>query len=267
MERVLSRSPFVDFFYQIYLYREYLKQSVLRDLRAKYKRSVLGYVWTMLHPLLMMAVLATVFSHLMRMEIRDYAVFLFAALLPWNFFSSSVMMSLNSVKSKARLFEQVPIPKYIFVISIVCSNLFNLLVALVPLILLTIFMDRPVPWTVALFPAVFLPLCLVTVGVSLILAAANVFFDDTLHLCEVGLSAMYFLVPVLYHRGLLPAGLVDWLVLNPLFCQIEFIRGIFYDGVAPNPELYALNLSASLLVLLGGLFVFKKSEDKFLYFV
>lgn len=267
MERVLSRSPVFDFFYQIFLYREYLKQSVLRDLRTKYKRSMLGYVWTMLHPLMMMAVLATVFSHMMRMEIRDYAVFLFAALLPWNFFSSSVMMSLNSVKSKARLFEQVPIPKYIFVISIVCSNLFNLFVALVPLLLLTVVMHRPVPWTVVLFPAVFLPLCLVTVGVALTLAASNVFFDDTLHLCEVGLSAMYFLVPVLYHRGLLPASLVEWLVLNPLFGQIEFIRGIFYDGVVPDLSLYLVNLSASLLVLLVGLFIFKKSEDKFLYFV
>jgi ABC-2 type transport system permease protein len=261
------RSPVVDFFYQIYLYREYLKQSVLRDLRSKYKRSVLGYFWTMLHPLLMMAVLALVFSHMMRMNIRDYAVFLFAALLPWNFFSSSVMMSLNSVKSKARLFEQVPIPKYIFVISIVCSNLFNLVVALVPLFVLMVVMQRPIPWTVLLFPGVFLPLCLVTIGLSLVLAAANVFFDDTLHLSEVALSALYFLVPVLYHRELLPKGLADWLVYNPLFGQIEFIRAIFYDGVVPDLGAYLMNLGASVLVLLVGLFIFKSSEDKFLYFV
>jgi ABC-type polysaccharide/polyol phosphate export permease len=267
MAQVASLGYIPDFFYQIYLYREYLKQSVLRDLRTKYKRSMLGYLWTMLHPLLMMSVLATVFSHIMRMPISDYAIFLFAALLPWNFFSSSVMMSLNTVRVKARLFEQVPIPKYIFIVSIICSNLFNLLVALVPLFLLMIFFGRAIPLSVLAFPAVFFPLCLVTVGLALTLAAANVFFDDTLHLSEVALSALYFLTPVLYHRDLLPGSLVKWLVFNPLFCQVEFIRAVFYDGVFPDMNTYLVNLGGSLLVLLFGLFVFKSSEDKFLYFV
>ena len=177
------------------------------------------------------------------------------------------MMSLNTVRLKARLFEQVPIPKYIFIVSIICSNLFNLLVALVPLFLLMIFFGRAIPLASLAFPAVFLPLCLVTAGLALTLAAANVFFDDTLHLSEVGLSALYFLTPVLYHRDLLPASLVKWLVFNPLFCQVEFIRGVFYDGVFPDMNTYLINLGGSLLVLLFGLFVFKSSEDKFLYFV
>jgi ABC-type polysaccharide/polyol phosphate export permease len=267
MAHAASLGYIPDFFYQIYLYREYLKQSVLRDLRIKYKRSVIGYFWTMLHPLLMMAVLATVFSHIMRMPISDYAIFLFAALLPWNFFSSSIMMSLNSVRAKARLFEQVPIPKYIFIVSIICSNLFNLIVALVPLLLLMVFFGRPITVACLAFPAVFFPLCLVTAGIALTLAAANVFFDDTLHLSEVGLSALYFLTPVLYHRDLLPPSLVKWLVFNPLFCQVEFIRAIFYDGTLPDVNAYLINLGGSLLVLLFGLFVFKSSEDKFLYFV
>jgi len=264
-EAALGHVP--DFFYQIYSYREFLKQSVLRDLRTKYKRSSLGYLWTMLHPLMMMGILAVVFSHIMRIDIRDYAIFLFAALLPWNFFSSSVMMSLSSVKTKARLFEQVPIPKYIFIVSIICSNLFNLVVALVPLLILMVVLNRPIPVTILAFPAIILPLCLVTAGVALALASANVFFDDTLHLSEVGLSALYFLSPVLYHRELLPASVVKWLVLNPLFCQVEFVRGLFYDGVLPDPNTYVLNVAASLGVLVFGLFVFKSSEDKFLYFV
>jgi ABC-type polysaccharide/polyol phosphate export permease len=256
-----------NFFLQMYGYREYLIQSVLRDLRTKYKRSFLGYVWTMLHPLAMMAIISVVFSHIMRMPTKDYAVFLFAGLLPWNYFNSTAMMSLHSIRANARLFGQIPVPKYIFILSLAFSNLVNFFLAIVPLLLVMLVTSHNISWTILAFPLVLLPLFCVVIGVSLMLATANVFFDDTLHLTEVAMQALYFLSPVLYHRDVLPEWLVEYLVLNPLFCQIEFIRGIFYDGVLPNPETFALNLLASTGVLLLGLIVFKKSEDKFLYFV
>lgn len=256
-----------EFFTQAYAYREYLIQSVLRDLRNKYKRSILGYVWTMLHPLAMMAVLAIVFSHIMRFPTKDYAVFLFAGLLPWNYFNSTCLMSLHSIRANARLFGQIPIPKYVFIISLAFSNLVNYLLAIAPLIIIMLIMGRPIPISVLAFPLVLLPLFLVVMGVSLILATSNVFFDDTHHLAEVGMSMLYFMSPVLYGRELLPEWLVSYLVFNPLFCQIEFIRGIFYYGVLPDPQLYLINLGCSALILLIGLLIFKKAEDKFLYFL
>ena len=256
-----------DFFYQIFNYREYLKQSVLRDLRTKYKRSVLGYFWTMIHPLAMMAVLAVVFANMMKMPTKDYAVFLFCGLLPWNFFSSTVMMSLGSIRNNASLFRQVPLPKYVFVLSIAASNLFNFVVALVPLLVLTLLLGRPIPMTIFAFPMVFFPIFCVTVGVALILAASNVFFEDTLHLTEVAMSALYFLCPILYYRTLIPQELLKYLILNPLFCQLEFMRDIFYDGVLPDMTTYSINLVGSVIVLVIGLWIFKRSEDKFLYFV
>lgn len=265
MSTVLSAIP--DFFSQMYGYREYLKQSVLRDLRTKYKRSLLGYVWTMLHPLAMMTVLAVVFSHIMRFEMKDYAVFLFAGLLAWNFFNSTALMSLHSIRANARLFEQVPVPKYIFVLSITFSNLANLFFAMVPLLLIMLATGRPIHWTVFAFPVIVIPLFLVVVGVSLLLATSNVFFDDTLHLSQVALSMLYFLCPILYNRDLLPAHLIGYLTLNPLFYQIEFIRDLFYAGTLPDPQLFLLNLAGSLVVLLVGLVIFKKAEDKFLYFL
>ncbi len=265
MLRTLSLFP--DFFMQIFNYREYLKQSVLRDLRTKYKRSVLGYFWTMAHPLAMMTVLAVVFSNIMRMAIKDYAIFLFSGLLAWNFFSSTVMMSLGSIRNNASLFRHVPLPKYVFILSIASSNLFNFVVAIVPLLLIMIASGHPVPLTALLFPVVLLPIFCVTIGVSLVLAASNVFFEDTLHLTEVAMSALYFLCPILYHRGLLPPELTKYLALNPLFAQLEFMRDIFYEGQVPEAGAYFLNFMASILVLAVGLWIFRKSEDKFLYFV
>ncbi|MBX7143040.1 MAG: ABC transporter permease [Oligoflexia bacterium] len=256
-----------DFFVQMYGYREYLKQSVLRDLRNKYKRSFLGYIWTMLHPLAMMSVLAVVFSHIMRVPVKDYAVFLFAGLLPWNYFNSTALMSLHTIRANARLFSQIPVPKYIFILSLTFSNLANLLFALVPLLIISIVMGRGVPLTALAFPIVLIPLFLTVVGISLILATSNVFFDDTLHLAEVGLNMLYFMSPVLFHRELLPGWITQYLVLNPLFCQIEFVRNIFYDGVLPDPQVFAINLCGAAFVLFLGLFIFRKSEDKFLYFL
>jgi ABC-type polysaccharide/polyol phosphate export permease len=256
-----------DFFYQIYSYREYLKQSVLRDLRTKYKRSALGYLWTMLHPLAMMGILAVVFSHIMRVGIKDYAVFLFTGMLAWNYFNSTAVMSIANIRGNARLIGQIPVPKYLFIVSLTFSNLINLLLAIVPLVLIMLIVGRSVSPTMLFFPLVLLPLYFVTVGISLVLATSNVFFDDTQHLAEVGLQALYFLSPVLYQRDLLPKGLVDYLVLNPLFCQIEFMHDIFYEGRIPDPLTYALNFCAALAVLAAGLYIFRRSEDKFLYFI
>jgi len=265
---VKSLALLPDLVVQIVAYKDYLVQSVMRDLRTKYKRSVLGYVWTMLHPLAMMSILAVVFSGIMRIPVQDYAVFLFCGMLPFNFFQSTALMALHSIRANARLFGQVPVPKYLFVLSLTFSNLFNLFVALVPLVILMLVLGRSVPVTALAFPVVVIPLLMVTIGVSLILAASNVFFEDTLHLSQVALQALYFLTPVLYRREDLPARVAEVVVVvNPLFHQVEFIRGLFYDGALPDPTLFGVNLAVSLGVLLVGLWVFKSSEDKFLYFI
>lgn len=257
-----------DFFYQLIGYREYLFQSVARDLKNKYKRSVLGYLWTMLHPLGMMAVLAIVFSQIMRLNVKDYAAFLLVTLLPWNFFSSTLLMSLNSIRANARLIGQVPVPKYIFILSIASSNFINYLLALVPLSIILLVSGQSIHWTVLLFPIVVLPLLFITIGLSLILASSNVFFDDTFHLSEVAIQALYFLSPVLYGREHLPPELARILVaVNPLFCQMEFLRDIFYFGRIPDPQIFVINLAISFIIFFFGLRIFKSVENKFLYFI
>lgn len=258
---------FTEFFAQLYQYREYLQQSVIRDLRKKYKRSALGYIWTMLHPLGMMLVIGTVLSHLMGVPFKDYAVFFLIGLLAWNYFNSTALMSLHTIRSNARLFGQVALPSYIFVVSLVLSNLVNYLLASVPLLLVMVVAGHAIHWTVLLFPIILVPLVLVTTGVSLMLATSNVFYEDTLHLSEVVLQALYFLTPVLYSRDRLPAHLLWWLEWNPLFHQIEFLRQIFFYGQVPDLWLYTVNVSLSLLTLALGLFVFRRSADKFLYHI
>jgi ABC-type polysaccharide/polyol phosphate export permease len=258
-------SVFINFFKQIYYYREFLFQSVARDLKNKYKRSFLGYVWTMLHPLAMMGILAVVFSNIMKLE--NYAVFLFTGLIPWNYFQSTSLMSMHSIRSNARLFSQVPIPKFMFVISIVCSNLANLLFAILPLFILMLASGKGIPWTALLFPIALIPLILLTTALSLVLASSNVFFDDTSHLAEVALQGLYFLSPILYMRSSLPASLSQYLALNPIAFAIESFRGLFYSGTLPDMPSFCIYLAFSIVCLWAAVLIFKRVENKFLYYV
>ncbi len=221
----------------------------------------------MLNPLAMMSILAVVFSTVMKIGIKDYAVFLFAGLLVWNYFNSTVMMSVNNIRNNARLIGQIPVPKYLFLISVTISNLVNLLLAIIPLLILTLAFGRTIPLTILMLPVMLLPIYLFTVAISILLATSNVFFNDTMHLSEVALQGLYFLSPVLYPRDILPHWAVKYVTLNPLFCQIESMRGILFYGTLPNPLTFSLNLLASFLILLFALAVFDRAEKKFLYFI
>lgn len=221
----------------------------------------------MLHPLGMMLIIGTVLSHLMHVPFKDYSVFFLVGLLAWNYFNSTALMSLHSIRGNAKLFGQIAVPKYIFVISMVASNFVNYLLALVPLVFVMIVAGHPIPWTMVLFPIVVIPLLLVTIGVSLILAVCNVFFEDTLHLSEVALQALYFLSPILYSRDRLPPNLLEWLKFNPLFFQFESLRDVMLFGRIPDPTLFVWNLAFSFCILATGLLIFRRAEDKFLYFI
>lgn len=260
----------IKFFHNIFLYKEFLLQSVARDLKKKYKRSSLGYIWTILHPLMMMIVLSVVFSSIMNMPRNDYAVFLFSGLLPWNFFSSTTMMSLHSIRNNSNLFKQVPIPKYMFVVSIACSNMFNFLVSLIPLLLLTLFIKGTIYPTVLLAPLIILPIFILTLAFSILLSIFNVFFDDTQHLSEVGLQILYFLTPILYGKEILiekAPHLAEWLVLNPLYKPIEIFRDLFLNGTLPTITSILGVYLFSLIILYIGLKISKKYDDIILYYL
>lgn len=236
-------------------------------MRKQYKRSVLGYLWSMLNPLLMMAILAVVFSNIMRQNIQDYAIFLFVGTIPWTFFNQTCMTSLGSIRGNANIISQLPVPKYIFSLSSLFSNLTTLFLSLFPLLLVTLILGRSLHWQMLLLPIVLVPLFFATMGISLVLAVANVFFEDTQHLTDVVFRALYFLTPILYKREQLPDWLQEYIVYNPMFYIVEFTRGLWYYGTVPNWSIYFIHLAGTILLLLLGLFVFKKNEDKFVYFM
>lgn len=264
---IASLSLLLEFFTACYRYREYLIQSVARDLRKKYKRSVLGYFWSMLHPLIMMSILSVVFSKLMNKHIDNYPVFLFSAMIGWSYFDSTVGGCLGVIRSNARILDQIAVPKFIFLVSVALYNLVNFFLSLVPLFAIMLITNASIHPSIFLLPIVLVPLCLYSIGVASFFAVSNVFFEDTQHLSSVILRALYFLCPIIISRKMLPEWLLPWVKLNPLFGLLEALRGIIYYGAIPDYLTLVLNTTGALIVLLFGLWIFRKTNDKFIYYL
>ena len=253
------------FFNDIFEYREYFRQSIARDLRRRYKRSFLGYVWSMLNPLLMMIILAVVFSNIMKQNIKDYAIFLYSGSIAWTYFNNTILASLGTIRANANIINQVKVPLYLFPLSIAFSGLMDVVFSLAPLLLIMFFIGHEISYHAVALPIVVVPLFLVTVGVSLAVSVANVFFEDTEHLVSISLRALYFLCPILYQKEMLPGWLVKWVVLNPMFGIIEFFQDIFFSNRFPNISSFFYIFFSSLLVFFLGLLFFSKFQKKLIY--
>lgn len=248
-------------------YSDFLYQSVKRDINNKYRRSALGYVWSMLHPLLMMLILTLVFSTMMQRDVEHYPVFLFSAMLPWTFFSTTLQGSLRSISRNAKIFGQIPVPKYLFILSLTFSNLYSFAITLVPFIAITLLVGHPLSWTLLLTPLCLLPLLATTIGAALLAATLNVFFEDIEHLTTVLIRGLYFLCPIIYPASMLSEKTRIILEYNPLFALITLFRDVLYFGKLPSSYLLGITSLTSLVILSLGYWIFQRAERKMIYFV
>lgn len=215
----------------------------------------------------MMLVLTVVFSSMMRGTVEHYAVFLFAGMIPWAYFSTTILGSLYSISSNIRIISQIPVPKYLFVLSLSFSNMYTLLVSLIPFIIISFIVGHGISWHILLFPLAFIPLFLITTGISLILAALNVFFDDTAHLTNVLIQALYFMCPILYPISMLSPKVLSYLELNPLFTTTVIFKDIMYYERLPDLYSFIHATGSGLILLMIGLFIFHKADKRIIYFV
>lgn len=254
---------------EILQYRDLVLTLVARDLKVRYRRSALGFLWTMLQPLLMMLVLYTVFSALFRFSVPNYEVYALAGILFWNFFSQSIVSSMNSLRGNAQLLQKLPVPKLVFPLATVLSGIVNLLLALVPLLLIMV-ASRGVE---SLKPALlFLPVSIVlaalfTLGAGLLLAPLAVFFSDVVELIGVLLSVVMYLTPIFYPKEILPEHL-RWVVrFNPVRSILEVFRDPIYQGEVPPLTHLSVCVGIALLALVIGALAFRRSSDRIPFYV
>lgn len=259
---------------ELWRYRGLIRNLVVRDLKVRYKNSLLGVAWSWLNPLLMMVVYTIFFTVLLRnTSLPHYPVFLLSGLLPWNFFSESLISATGSIVNNAHLVKKVYFPREVLPISIVLAGMINFIIALPVFFALTLLFGVPLtPW-VLLLPVTILIQVIFTVGLTLLLSTLNVFYRDTQFILSVLMLAWFFLTPVFYPIEMVPqsATLLGvtfnarlWLYrLNPMASIITSYHDLLYTGV-PTGSVFLLRPAViSLIVLVVGYLVFLRYSLRF----
>lgn len=252
---------------QFLKYKPLVNELVIRDLKVKYRRSVLGYLWSLLSPLLMMTVMTIVFSYMFRFDIPNYPLYLICGQTLWTFFNESTNMAMFSVLQNGALIKKVYIPKFIFPFSRVLSSFVTMSFSLVAIVIVMLFTHAPFHWTILLFPVPLVLLLLFCCGVGTILAALSVYFRDITHLYSVVTLAWMYITPIFYPASALPKNVVGILYCNPMFYYIDFFRQLVLYGTVPAISTWLLCLGLSAAMVAVGMAVFHKLERNFILYI
>ena len=255
-------------------YRDLVRNLVVSELKARYKNSVLGFVWSLLNPLGMMVVFTVVFGVLWpNNQIEKYPLFLLTGLLPWNFFSASVVSSINSIVNNGSLIKKVYFPREALPIATVLAQLANFLLAFIVLFaVLLVFRSNLSPW-LWLLPVIILIQTGFTLGIALVLSTLNVFYRDTAIVMEVIMLAWFFLTPIFYSVRQLPAH-YEFMgftldvhrilyILNPMASLVNMYRDMLYYGYRTGPDFFIRTALTALAVLAFGYWFFTRYSGRF----
>ena len=244
-------------------YRELISSLVSKELKARYRGSVLGLAWTFLSPLLLLLVYALVFSVYVRIEMENYAVFMFAGLLPWIWFSSSMMDGVNSVTTSSNLITKSMFPAEILPMVKIVSNLFNYIFSLPLLFIFMIGYSVPFKGTILWLPVIMLAQFAFTTGLVYFFSAINVRFRDVQHILNNFLTLWFFICPILYPVSQTPEKLWFTFYLNPMAVLTMGYQDIFIHGVTPDLFNISMILVVGLLCTLLGFSQFDREKETF----
>ncbi len=247
-------------------FRDVLRNIISQDLKIKYRRTVLGYLWSLLNPLLQLAVMSVVFSHLVgRFGVDNYPQFLFSGLIAWIFFQQAVSMSAISLLQNENFIKKVYLPKVLFPLSKLCLRGVDFIFSLVALTLIGWAMGFTFYWTLALVPLATVSLFTFTLGIGIFVSILTVYFRDVEYFLSIGLQLFYFLTPILYPVAALPERYQSWVVMNPLFHQLVLFQKLIYYGSVPSLADWSLATCGSLVSIIIGWVALRVFEDDLVY--
>ena len=254
-------------------FKDLMGELVSRDLKLKYRRSVLGYLWSVLNPLFIMIIMAIVFSHMFhRGNISNFPVYLMSGQVMFNFMNLTTKGSIQSINGSASLLKKTYVPKYVFTVSKVFSGVIDCVFSMGALLIVMLFTHGEFSWHLLLFPAVLLQNFIFTLGLSLFLAATNVFFRDIQYIYNAITTAWLYLTPMFYPIEALPDSLQYCVShFNPMYSYVSQFRcltmpGFIPGGISMMPLIFIGVISAFLMLLIG-LWTFLKTQDKFILYI
>ncbi len=246
-------------------YRDLLWQLVARNIKTRYKRSVLGILWTMLNPLLMMLVLTFVFSEIFRFHQQHYAAYALAGLALWNFFAQTTTGAMSELVWGGSLMHRIYLPRTIFAVTALGTSLINLLLSLIPLFLIMIITGVPIRPALLILPLPILLTAMFALGVALILSRVAAYFADVVEMYQILLMAWMYLTPVIYPREIIPPRL-HWIFdLNPMYHLLEIFRAPLLIGWYAGPKTVAASALAAFVTLAFGWWYFSRKADELAY--
>lgn len=243
------------------------EELVKRDFKQKYKRTVLGMLWSILNPLLTLFVMHLVFTRFFGRNIDHFTIYMFAGNLLFSYFRESTNGGMSSLMSNAHIITKINVPKYLFLLSKNVSAVINFGLSLIIFFVFVAIDHVSFKWT---FFAVIYPICTLTifnVGIGMVLSALYVFFRDIQYLYEVFTLMLMYLSAIFYDISPFPEKIQRLFLLNPIYCHIKYVRVVVLDGNLPSPAFHALLLFYAIVFLVIGAFIYKKKNQQFLYYL
>ena len=231
----------------------------------RYRRTIFGFLWTLLNPLLNMAVIATVFSIVMKFQIRDYSIFLFSAVIPWGFFSNSISQCSSALLANEGIFKKIYLPKQIFITANVVSVLVDSLLSTVCLFFIALYFGAQLSSALFFLPVSFFLLFMFSYGLGLIFSILSVFLRDVQYLIGVILQALYFMTPIIYPVSAVPEEFRWVFTWNPMFYFVDLFRDPIYNATLPQMESLQLCIAFALVSFVLGIFIFKVNDRKIMF--
>lgn len=249
---------------EIYAYREMIFSLVHRDLKGRYKGSVLGFAWTFLNPLLQLAVYTMVFSIIMRSGIEDYYLYLFVALVPWIFFSTSISGGAGCIRAQGGMITKIYFPREVIPISYVTSQFVNMLLSLIVVFAVLLFAGKPMNIEALLFmPLIMIIEYLIALGMTMLISAITVYWRDVEYFVGIVMMAWQFATPVMYGLDQIPQALVPYFNINPMTHVIVAYRDILYYGRIPEIATLTSAVIFGIVVFILGWIVFSRLKKHF----
>ncbi len=250
-------------FHDLYNYRELLKSNVKKEIRGKYKGSFLGILWSFINPLLQTIVYTIVFSIIMKSTMENYLIYVVTGIIPWNFFLTTMVQGMTTVKANAGIIKKVYFPREILPISVVLSGLVNFFISCIIIVLFCIFSGVGISWHIIIVPFVAILQFLFILGLVFALSAINVYIQDTEYIVQFVLNMAFYATPILYLPSLLPSLFQQILNLNPMTHILVAYRDAFMYHTLPGLKTMVILTIISVLVCFIGYKIFKKLEKKF----
>ena len=265
-DSALRPAPAIAEIRELLRYRDLLKLLVSKIVKTRYKRSALGVAWTLLNPLLNMAVMTIAFSSVFQTTtVTNYPVYVLSGFLCWSFFTQTTTYAMSSLVWGGGLLKRVYVPRTIFAVASIAHGVLNLLLSFIVLAAIMAIVGHPFHATWWFVPVPIVLLALFALGVALLVSTLAVFFVDVVDIFQVVLQAWFFLTPIIYPREIFPAQYAWFLHVNPMHHIVETFRAPLLHGTLPDPASLAIAAVSSLGMCAGGWWFFTRKADEFAY--